>query len=149
MSGLETNKQRKYVPHLSSLLAVCELNYSRMLRLLPDCDTLSLSYSFKIAEGLRYQVKILDSSRYTSTVELSQQAKGIPTYLRPVMQIRLYHDAQVAEVLSTQHIGSIKPSYAYPNTNMHQPNEKEMTNRFLSEWLGFCLKHAHSASSAN
>ncbi len=149
MSGLELNNSRKYVPHLSSLLAVCELNYARMLRLLPDCDTLDLSYQFSISKGLSYKVKILDSSRYTSTVELSQQATGIPSYLRPVMQIRLYHDAQVAEVLSAQHISSIKPSYAYPNTNMHQPNEKEMTNRFLSEWLGFCLKHAHTASPAN
>ncbi len=149
MTGKRANLNRKYVPHLSSLLAVCELNYARLLRLLPDCDTLSLSYQFEIADGLHYRVKILDSSRYTSTVELAQLADGVPNYLRPVMQIRLYHDAQVAEVLSAQHIGSLKPSYVYPNRQMHQPNEKEMTNRFLAEWLGFCLQHSKSASSTN
>ncbi|GAB2685721.1 DUF1249 domain-containing protein [Aliiglaciecola sp. 3_MG-2023] len=142
------SRQRKYVPNLPSLLAVCEANYARLLRLLPDCDTVTLSYTFEINDGLYYRVKIIDSSRYTSTLELAQLADGVPAFLRPVMQIRLYHDANVAEVLSAQHIGSLKPSYAYPNTNMHQPNEKEMTNRFLAEWLSFCLRHAESIGSS-
>lgn len=149
MSGKQPNdKMRKYVPHLPSLLAVCEVNYARLLRLLPDCDTLSLSYTFEVNEGLFYRVKILESSRYTSTVELAQLADGVPSYLRPVMQVRLYHDAQAAEVLSAQHMGSLQPSYAYPNKKMHQRNEKEMTNRFLSEWLWFCLHHTENLRSS-
>ena len=100
-----TNRSNKYVPHLPSILAVCEANYARLLRILPDCDTVTLSYSFEITEGLFYRVKILDSSRYTSTVELAQLTAGVPDYLRPVMKVRLYHDANVAEVLSAQHIG--------------------------------------------
>lgn len=143
-----TNRSNKYVPHLPSILAVCEANYARLLRILPDCDTVTLSYTFEIIDGLFYQVKILDSSRYTSTVELAQLTSGVPEYLRPVMKVRLYHDANVAEVLSAQHIGSLKPSYAYPNTNMHQPNEKEMTNRFLAEWLVFCLRHLESLKTS-
>lgn len=143
-----TNRSNKYVPHLPSILAVCEANYARLLRILPDCDTVTLSYTFEITDGLYYQVKILDSSRYTSTVELAQLTSGVPDYLRPVMKVRLYHDANVAEVLSAQHIGSLKPSYAYPNTNMHQPNEKEMTNRFLAEWLVFCLRHLESLKTS-
>jgi len=150
MSGTVTNSQkRKYVPHLPSLLAVCEVNYARLLRLIPDCDTENLSYSFKIKQHLHYQVKIIDSSRYTSTVELVQLAKGVPSFLQPVMQIRLYHDARVAEVLSAQHIGSLQPSYAYPNANMHQRNEKEMTNRFLAEWLTFCLRFSETLRTSN
>ena len=150
MSGTVANdRNRKYVPHLPSLLAVCELNYARLLRLIPDCDTENLSYSFKIKNNLDYRVKIIDSSRYTSTVELIQLAKGVPSFLQPVMQIRLYHDARVAEVLSAQHIGSLQPSYAYPNANMHQKNEKEMTNRFLAEWLAFCLRFSETLRTSN
>lgn len=139
-----SRKQTKYVPHLPSLLAVCERNYARLLRILPDCDTVTLSYTFEIKDGLFYRVKILDSSRYTSTVELAQLSENTPNFLQPIMKIRLYHDAKVAEVLSAQHIGSLKPSYVYPNSNMHQPNEKEMTNHFLAEWLTFCLRHLES-----
>ncbi|GAA0854190.1 DUF1249 domain-containing protein [Aliiglaciecola litoralis] len=143
-----SSKQRKYVPHLPSLLTVCEQNYARLLRILPDCDTVTLSYTFEINDGLYYRVKILDSSRYTSTVELAQLVDNVPSYLRPVMQIRLYHDANVAEVLSAQHMGKLQPSYAYPNNKMHQPNEKEMTNHFLAEWLSFCLRHLASMRSS-
>lgn len=141
------DKQRKYVPHLPSLLAVCEVNYARLLRLLPDCDTEDLSYRFDVGRGLTYTLTITDSSRYTSSVRLAQTVAHSPDYLRPVMDIRLYHDAQLAEVLSAQNVGAFKPSYAYPNDRMHQPNEKEMVNRFLAECLQFCLKHSESSSA--
>lgn len=152
MSGIElNNQQRKYVPHLPTLLAVCETNYARLLRLLrllPDCDTLDLSYAFEVSSGLSYQIKIIDSSRYTSTLQLAQQSDGIPQYLRPVMEVRMYHDAQMAEVLSSQNISAFKPSYRYPNNKMHQPNEKEMVNRFLAEWLSFCLQQQNRLQSS-
>ncbi|MCC2617934.1 DUF1249 domain-containing protein [Aestuariibacter halophilus] len=143
MTGV--NKQRlqtKYVPHLPTLLAVCEVNYARLLRLLPDCDSEDLCYRFSVNDRLYYQIRILDSSRYTSTLECRQITQGNPGYLNPVMQVRMYHDAQMAEVLKSQHIGALKASYAYPNQRMHQRNEKEMVNRFLAEWLVFCQNNA-------
>ena len=137
----QTNR-RKYVPSLPGLQAVCEANYARLLRLLPDCDTLDLSYNFDVKGYGKYRISILDSSRYTSTLKFEQVAQSVPEYLRPSMEVRLYHDAQMAEVLTSQRIGAIKPSYQYPNLKMHQPNEKEMVNHFLSELLGFCLSQS-------
>ena len=148
MSGIESNLlKRKYVPHLPTLLAVCEVNYARLLRLLPDCDTLDLKYDFSINKHLSYSIKILDSSRYTSTLELAQCNSAVPDYMRPIMQVRLYHDAQMAEVLHSQNIGAIRPSYAYPNKKMHQKNEEEMVNRFLAEWLHFCIQQSSSMTA--
>ena len=150
MSGTELNNRgRKYVPYLPGLQAVCEANYARLLRLLPDCDTTDLTYTFKVKGNGAYRITILDSSRYTSTIHFEQIGKSVPAYLRPAMDVRLYHDAQMAEVLSSQRVGAIKASYQYPNIKMHQPNEKEMINHFLSEWLGFCLaqKSTNKASS--
>ncbi|MCV2883599.1 DUF1249 domain-containing protein [Aestuariibacter sp. AA17] len=130
--------KKKYVPHLPSHLSVCEWNYARLLRLLPDCDTSDLSYTFDVSAATKYKIRIVDSSRYTSTLELEQDCTITPHYLRPLMLVRLYHDAQVAEVVSAQQTGGLKSSYGYPNNNMHLPNEKEMVNRFLAEWLSFC-----------
>lgn len=138
---MSNTRPGKYVPHLPSMLAVCDNNYARLLRLLPDCDTQDLSYRFVINAKLTYQIVILDSSRYTSTLEMSQIALGSPDYLKPVMQIRLYHDAQMAEVISSQQVGAIKAAYKYPNVKMHQPNEKAMVNQFLAEWLAFCVRN--------
>ncbi|MDT0593363.1 DUF1249 domain-containing protein [Glaciecola petra] len=131
--------KRKYVPHLPSIIATCEHNYVCMLKLLPDCDTLDLTFEFKVADGLKYRIKIIDSSRYTSTLEMSHISKNTPTFLQPKMVVRLYHDAKVAEVLEAQRTARLEPVYEYPNLNMHQRNEKFMVNVFLAEWLHFCL----------
>lgn len=132
--------RKKYVPHLPSILAICESNYASALRLLPDCDSEDLSYEFQISETLRYRIKILESTRYTSTIEMAQFALNTPAFLQPLMEVRLYHDAKVAEVLSCQRISKLEPSYEYPNLKMHQRNEKQMVNIFLAEWLQFCLQ---------
>ncbi|WP_340678464.1 DUF1249 domain-containing protein [Paraglaciecola sp.] len=139
----------RYVPKLDNMHKVCELNYARLLSLLPDCDTHSLEYQFQVNQTLKYQMKILESSRYTSSVEMSQRCSDGPVFMRPVVVVRLYHDAQMAEVISSQHIASLKPSYEYPNSKMYQRNEKEMVNTFLGEWLVFCLKHSGQLQSTN
>ena len=132
---------RKYVPHLPSMQALCELNYSRFLRLLPDCDTESLVYRFSVAEQFTYQITIDEAARYTTTLTVSQNSTGTPEYLKPSMSVRLYHDARMAEVITSPNTGAFAPSYDYPNSKMRQRNEKLMINIFLAEWLQFCLKN--------
>jgi uncharacterized protein YqiB (DUF1249 family) len=139
---------RKYVPKLANMHQVCEVNYGRLLKLLPDCDTEDLQYQFKVNASLLYTIKIIECSRYTSTLEMSQKNQIGFEFLRPVVQVRLYHDAKMAEVISAQNIGSLKPSYRYPNTKMYQKNEKEMVNLFLAEWLQFCLTQSSQLYSS-
>ena len=149
MIGHGNNKtKRKYVPNVPNLHKVCDSNYGFLMRLLPDCDTQDLSYEFEASAQLKYKITILECSRYSSLVSISQQAGHLPRYLRPVMEVRLYHDAQMAEVIRSQHMGALRPCYPYPNMNMHQRNEKEMVNHFLAEWLQFCLAHnVHTSST--
>ncbi len=139
--------QRKYVPHLPSMQALCELNYSHVLRILPDCDTEDLSYEFSVGVGLSYEICIVESARYTSTLSIKQTTKDMPSYLTPSMTVRLYHDARMAEVINSQNTGALEPSYEYPNLKMRQRNEKHMVNIFLAEWLNFCLQHSSNVAS--
>lgn len=136
-----TQVTKKYIPHLPSMQALCELNYSRFLRLLPDCDTESLTYTFSVAGQFSYQIKIDEAARYTTTLLVEQNNAGTPAYLKPSMSVRLYHDARMAEVITSQNTGAFAPSYEYPNSKMRQRNEKLMINIFLAEWLQFCLKN--------
>ncbi|MCU7553026.1 DUF1249 domain-containing protein [Alteromonas sp. ASW11-19] len=131
---------RKYVPHLPTMQALGELNYTHFMRILPDCDTENLAYEFQVGKGLCYAITIMDSARYTSTICIEQRHDNAPAYLKPTMVVRLYHDARMAEVISSQNTGALAPSYVYPNRNMRQRNEKQMVNMFLAEWLDFCLK---------
>lgn len=127
--------------------ATCELNYARFLRVLPDCDTQELAFEFTIGTHLSYRITLTETARYTTTLLVEQLNAHTPAYLKPSMQVRLYHDARMAEVISSQNTGAFAPSYAYPNRNMRQRNEKQMVNQFLGEWLQFCLKHQPSVTS--
>jgi len=118
-----------------------------MLKLLPDCDTQDLGYEFEVSASLKYRIVIVDSSRYTSTLEMAQVSVKSPSFLQPKMTIRLYHDAKVAEVLEAQRTSRLKAVYEYPNLNMHQRNEKYMVNVFLAEWLHFCLTQRLASTS--
>lgn len=131
---------KKYVPNLRSLHTVCELNYVQLLKLLPEVEEMDLSYRFGCAEELTYVITILDFSRYTTTIEIKQVGAGLPEFMKPCMQVRLYHDARMAEVVASQHVSGLQPSYSYPNKSMYQKNEKEMVNIFLAEWLYFCIQ---------
>jgi hypothetical protein len=146
---MEQGLKRRYVPHLPSILAICENNYVCMLKLLPDCDSEDLTYEFSITNKLTYRITILDSTRYTSTLNVDQVNVSTPNFLRPSMTVRLYHDAKVAEVLESQRIAHLQPVYEYPNLNMHQRNEKFMVNVFLAEWLHFCLTQRIASTSFN
>ncbi len=136
-----TNKQRKYVPNLPTLQAICERNYVHLLAMLPDCDTAELTYRFTAGHGLTYRIQIIESARYTSTLLVEQISLSAPEYLKPAMTVRLYHDARMAEVISSQNAGALAPSYQYPNAKMRLRNEKHMVNLFLTEWLHFCHNH--------
>lgn len=59
--------------------------------------------------------------------------------------VRLYHDANVAEVVKCQRYRQFKPRYKYPNLDMHQVDEKAQMNRFLGELLAHCLAHGRVA----
>jgi uncharacterized protein YqiB (DUF1249 family) len=110
---------------------------------------------FFISDFLAFNTQILEVTRYTSLLTISQALPYLAQnhrckkennsiefahILRPKMTIRLYHDARVAEVISNQDIRQVKPRYDYPNVKMHLPDEKEQINQFLKEWLQLCLK---------
>ena len=50
------------------------------------------------------------------------------------MTVRLYHDAMVAEVCSSQQIFRFKARYDYPNKKLHQRDEKHQINQFLADF---------------
>ncbi|GGD48387.1 DUF1249 domain-containing protein [Lacimicrobium alkaliphilum] len=146
MTVTEQQRRKKYVPSLANLQAVCAANYVSLQRLLPEVDEQNMAYCFAAGSNLSYSIVIQQCEPYTTTVEMRQNSSGLPDYLQPVMQIRLYHDANLAEVLGFQHMSRFRPSYQYPNQLMHQKNEKELVNHFLAEWLGFCLRNASSST---
>ena len=132
-------KLRRYTIDLVEHMAECDQNYARVIKLFPDharIDHRDLRLCFG-EEVLNVRMSVLERSRYTSVILLTQQASTIAPSGR--IRIRVYHDAKSAEVIEIQNQRRFDAVYEYPNPKMRQRDEKKQINRFLGEFLGLCM----------
>jgi len=120
-------------------MRIYEDNFKRLMYLVPGLRGYGAqSLDVKRQEGLH--ISVLEHHKYTTVVKLAQHLPLSSLIIpQPSMIVRVYHDAEVAEVLSYQHQGRFKPKYDYPNPEMCQVREKQRVNQFLGEWLEYCL----------
>lgn len=101
-------------------------------------------------------VQLVERSRYTTLVRFTQHGPKIEVsqpelasvdlnLAPPTMLIRLYHDAQSAEVVEVRNETRFKEVYEYPNPKMRSRDEKAQVNRFLGEYLSMCLRYGLAA----
>lgn len=135
-------KVKKYKPQLATLMNLCDVNYMLLIKLLADKENVGEERNFFISDFLSYVVTVNEVTRYTTLITMSQNTievgKELAHLFQPKMVIRLYHDARMAEVITSQNIRQVKPRYDYPNSKMHLPDEKQQINMFLKEWLQLC-----------
>ncbi|SDM61672.1 hypothetical protein SAMN05660875_106249 [Stutzerimonas balearica DSM 6083] len=138
--------RERYRVDLRELQAACEANYLRLTRLLPEMREVGATRRIALSQGdLALGVltlEVLESCPYTSTVQVSQ-AQCLSWLPVPKMEVRVYHDARMAEVVRAENARRLRSIYAYPNAQMHQPDEKSQLNLFLGEWLSHCLACGH------
>lgn len=140
-------RHKKHVPSLSHLNALAEGNYIRLQKLLPNGEAgtqLTFSLSNGSHKSISISVRIDEIHRYTTMLTIEQTEMLNAHFKGPVMQVRMYHDAGMAEVFRYQNKRVAEGSYHYPNTSMHQPDEKTRLNHFLAECLDHCLAHGHT-----
>jgi len=141
--------KKRYVPDLRAQMACCESNYSKLLRLLPDFDEVD-QHQFQISwqqHRAQVEIQVLERFAYTSTLAIEQRYQENRWIQMPVLIVRLYHDARMAEVVCRKQRSQLRGRYPYPNQQMHQPDEKAQLNAYLSEWLNQCLAHGHSTET--
>lgn len=144
---------RRHPIDLSTAMAVCDANYLRLRKLLPDFALDSSRRiglpSTDLAPDARVELRVLENFRYTSTLQVSMQSSlhhtlsenesAHPFYRPPVMLVRLYHDAATAEVISYQDRTTAGFATWVADSVEFKPDEKEQVNEFLAEWLKLCL----------
>ncbi|QIL91241.1 DUF1249 domain-containing protein [Microbulbifer sp. SH-1] len=134
----------RYRVDLSNYHADCDANYLRLCKLMPELAS-NQCWRYQVPGGF-LEVAVLERSRYTT--EVSLQASAEPgsrgrNWLRPPpITVRLYHDARMAEVVAVDGQGPVGGdglNFSYPNSAMHNEDERQQVNRYLSEWLAHCL----------
>jgi len=145
-------------------MAECDANYIRLLKLIPDLESLRSgtgresigatfanagnrdgSWRFRVGRAaggsrpLTANIRVLEQFRYTATLEFGV-CSGFDGWLNaPLITVRVYHDAATAEVVSYQGRRGFRLSYETPNEQMYHQDEKSQINELFGEWLDLCL----------
>ncbi|MFB1486740.1 MULTISPECIES: DUF1249 domain-containing protein [unclassified Thiocapsa] len=125
-------------PNVGALMSLCEENFARLSRLIPDLVTRpSGVYGSGCSEGVDLYLDVEEHARFTTILRL--------TYLFPVQgvvlpdpdaRLRVYHDARQVEVIDLlQTALPLRADYRAPALV-----EKWQANLFIGKWLTYCLR---------
>ncbi len=140
-------EKKPYHVDLSELMRTYETNYAKLNALIPSNASVGDVRCYQAA-NMTYQIQVGEVTKYTTLVDICQ-SDDVPVFPLPRMSVRLYHDARVAEVSECAHLKRVNARYDYPNDKMVQQDEKAQLNRFLGDWLTFCLRHGISRTPIN
>ena len=139
----------RYRVDLVSLQAVCEANFARLSQLMPDMasqDERRILLDVPEASQQSLVMRVLERCPYTTSLQLRHERRH-DWLAPPSMEVRLYHDVNMAEVVAAYNRRRFRGVYPYPNEQMLQPDEKYQLNHFLGEWLGYCQRHGLSSQT--
>ncbi len=127
-----------------SMLPLYERNYRLLLRLIPDLAGRRDTGRLSLETIPDVRLELTGGGRYTSFLRLVHRLIGDGDERIPDLrlEIRAYHDARLAEVVSYQGHGRFLALYPQPNRLMYLAHEKQQVNRFLNEWLRHGLDRA-------
>lgn len=135
-----------------------EMNYYALLQLLPELnlevmetsqESTSATFSESIhfatnpdyhfdfdMAGAKLSIRLIELNRYTQHIQVINHFKSDKKLLPTLcLNIRVYHDVSLAEVISCSGVGKLLANYTYPNEKMLLKDEKRQANRLLFEWL--------------
>lgn len=132
---------KRYVPDLRQLHSLAERNYAALKRLLPETSD---QMAIQIGNQLQFEIGREQEARYTTDVRISQTAPDVADYLKARFLVRLYHDAQMAEIIDFQ--GQARLTAITPNvpSKYHQHDEKLRLSLHLSAWLTLCARQGRA-----
>jgi uncharacterized protein YqiB (DUF1249 family) len=130
--------------NFAGLMELYECNYIRLRNLVPDLDAMPDDVYSRIDGVLDLHLRIVERCKFTTTLNLTytfHDKEG--SFPAPDMQVRMYHDAQVGEVISCGRRRGVRHASYNRMFNRYTLTEKWRMNRFLQKWLGYCLMQGH------
>lgn len=126
---------------VSGSTRIHEKSYQLLMRLLASRELNSAMGLTAFINNIQLNIKIIECTRYTTTLELSN-CMGKNGHLLPElsMRVRAYHDASVAEVVAYQGLFDIPPPYLVRTSGPYQKNEKRHINQLMYDLLHLCHK---------
>ena len=140
-----SRSRKAYHIDLPDLHAQCEANYRRLMRLFPGYEQ-QPRRAFEVGDAV-VELEVTARDRYTTDMRLRYKGSAIHMGSKSCLDLRLYHDARMAEVVHCSTPRRFEARYRYPNPEMLQRDEKFQQNRFAAELMEFCLNNGRSSSA--
>lgn len=120
---------------------ICESNYQKLFRLIPNLRSFDQTAVGLTRNKPALYLEVLERNPYTLTIELSHCFdQQLAELIVPAVKIRIYLDAQLAEVLRDIDRPAVDKVYQNPGSLVEIRNYKWRLNYFLQKWLDHCLK---------
>lgn len=127
---------KKYIPDLERRLSCCSKNYQKLAQIIPTHFTGEGAIALSLGRLGYLEIRLESLSEYTWSITLQHTPLKWPTWLSGAhMQVRLYHDAKLAEVVSFSGNSVAQDQYDSQAINLLYPDEKQQLDDFLGEWL--------------
>jgi uncharacterized protein YqiB (DUF1249 family) len=145
MEMLQADLLKRYKRRdLPALIDLYEGNYLRVMRLLPELDSLEGTLVSRVAGALDLYVTIEERFKYTTTLLLTYRFVDDPDIsLEPNARICVYHDVRAADLVSHCRRKRTRTVHKWLRGRMPELDHRWEMNRFLYKWLKFCSNQGH------
>lgn len=123
------------------LQRVCETNYAKLQRLLPDlADLKQVALEDDTGKPALY-ARLLERTPYTITLELTHYFPDTSSGVlpEPAVKVRVFLDAKTAEVLCADAAPTVHDAFRRHPPAKAVLDYKWRLNYFLEKWLDHCL----------
>ena len=127
-----------------SLMTLYESNYIRLGWLVPELRRMKGSVTSEVAGEPALELSVVEQCRYTTALHLTYlfgESGGVTR--EPELEIRVYHDARLAEACGTGAI-PLHPRLRRLAAEVTVSHGKRWScNMLLNKWLEYCVGSGH------
>lgn len=132
-----------------SLMSLYESNYIRLGWLIPHLSEVDGSCVSNVDGDCPLHLRVDERARYTTTLTLTYLFEdGDAQIADPDLQIRVYHDARLAEVQACARWHRHVMLEAIRSDLARALGDRWLRNMMLNKWLDYCVERGHRFASA-
>jgi hypothetical protein len=127
-----------------SLMTLYESNFIRLGWLVPDLKCLRGSLTSEIAGEPALELSVVEQCRYTTALQMNYVfGDGAAPAREPGLEIRVYHDARLAEACGTGAMPSHPRLRQIVGDVARNHGQRWSCNMLLNKWLEYCVGNGH------
>jgi uncharacterized protein YqiB (DUF1249 family) len=132
-----------------SLMSLYESNYIRLGWLIPRLHEIESACISNVAGDCPLHLRIDERTKYTTTLTLTYLFDDGDTQVAdPDLQVRIYHDARLAEVQACARWHRHTMLEAIRSDLARALGDRWLRNIMLNKWLDYCVERGHRFVSA-